>query len=596
MEINVKPKQLSISVGYAGAVEVKLPLLKFGSGEPKLLILVGLHGDETSGYFVITRLLDQLELSKGTLSIIMAANPLAQALQQRWDPINNRDVNRAFPGRPTGEFTDRLAAALLRQAKGCDCDDGEECHCVEQGKAYDCVIDFHTFNLSRMRTTAIFMNHGKRDVREKSLTLIRAFAPECIWQLDTRTEEQQQWAGSMGPEMAGQGIVNFAVELPASFWADDIVINKAVEGMLRVLHEMNMVDTDPPLPEEEPVTYSRDEICADEAGIWLPRSDLLEAVKAGEFPQIKEEDIIGQIVDLATLEKYRVKSNLEGLLPVLLSHTIVRVGDTLSVVGTQKPWGMLADDTVKKIATFVQGLDWPNNTAGISTSNQHLERVARIATYLADEEGKQTTFVDRSICKAGAWMHTLGLNANNKDTASWGFIIAKSFLRALGEKDVDMETRERILHCIRICDHKLDQEYMEEPETLEAKIVHDAEILDKSGPLGVVQHTWILVRSDESHSAEDILDSLHTFFEQREQDLLTRSGRQLAEKLDDLYSEALRYAFEDKDAMLPMITHMVELVREGMVAEEVAVEITEQYDNDFARALDHQLNQIYLPS
>jgi predicted deacylase len=584
----------SILVGHAGAVEINLPLLKLGSGDPQVLILIGLHGDETTGYFVIDKLLDQLTLQKGTLRIIMSANPLGQALHQRWDPINNRDVNRAFPGSSDREFTDRLADKLLKLAKGCDCENGAECHCVEDGKAHDCVIDLHTFGLSRMRTTAIFMNHGKHKVRETSLELIRAFAPECIWQLDTRTEEQQQWAGSMGPEMAGQDIVNFAIEFPASFWAEDVIVNHAVGGFLRVLHHLGMIDAAPPAPAKPPIHYSRDEIAADYAGIWLPRQDLLNAVTKGEFPHLEKGECIGQIVDISSRERHNVTSEQEGLLPVLLSQTIVRVGDTLYVVGQDKPWGMLAEGTIEKIARFAQGMDWNVAFDGKSKGNRHLDRVAKISAYLADEEAERTSDIDRSICRAGAWLHDIGLTINVPGPASIGCPIAESFLRALGEKDVDEETRDRVLHCIAAHDYAPGREGSVKPETLEAEIVHDADTLDKTGPLAVIRHTWKLANSGEPYTPEDVLGLLQDHFEQRKSSLTTPSGQHLLDKLERLYGSILCRFFDNKEIAVSVITQVMEQARKNVITEDIAVSLSDQRDDEFTQALSQQLEQLYL--
>ena len=48
-----------ISVGQTRALDISLPVIEIGDGEPKMLILVGLHGDETTGYFVVHRLVNQ---------------------------------------------------------------------------------------------------------------------------------------------------------------------------------------------------------------------------------------------------------------------------------------------------------------------------------------------------------------------------------------------------------------------------------------------------------------------------------------------------------------------------------------------------------
>ena len=563
-----------LEVGQVGAIEVSLPLLEFGGGDPTVLILVGLHGDETTGYFVVTRLIDRLVLKKGTLHIIMAANPLAQALQQRWEPISNKDVNRAFPGDLEGEFTDRLAARLLEQARGCAC-----------------VIDFHTFGLERTRLTAIFMNHGPRQVRERSLELIHTFAPERIWQLDTRTEEQQQWAGSMGPEMAAQGIVNFAVELPESFWADDAIIDLATDGTLRVLAELDMVEGMPQALAEQPLMYSRREVYADRAGIWLPRQDLIEELVRGNVPSIAEGDMLGTLVDLRTLDEMQTTSPQEGLLPSMLDRTVVRTGDTLYVIGMQKPWTMLADDTVEKIAMFAKHMDWQVAFGGKSKGNRHLERVARLASYMTAREPG----ADRSICQAGAWLHDIGLTVDVMGPASVGNPIAESFLTALGEKDVDEETRERILRCIEAHEYHPDVEGGMEPQTVEARIVHDADMLDKLGPLAVIRHTWKLANSGRRCSPEDILDLLQEHFDQqRRPSLLTEAGQQLAEKLDSVYSSVLQDFLAHRARAVPLIADVMHWAREGVNTETIIERLSEQYEDDFVQALEQQIEQAYL--
>lgn len=564
----------SLLVGTAGYLEISLPVLEFGAGNPTVLMLVGLHGDELTGYLMLLDLFERLSLKKGTLRVIMAANPMGLALQQREEPINNKDINRSFPGDPKGNFTHRLAAKLLEQA--------------EQS---DCVLDFHTFYMHRMRLTAIFMNHGTREVRERSLRLIHAFAPEVIWQLDTRTEEQQQWAGSMGPEMAGRGIVNFAIELPAVFWANNAVVHRATDGVLRVLAALGMVEDAPAPPEGQPLVYTHREVDADRSGIWMPREDLLEALIQGKIPHVAEGDLLGHLVDFSTLERVEKCSPYTGPIVALLPRMFVRTGDEICTIGGSKPWAMLAEGTLEKIAVFAEKMDWWVAFGGKSAGNKHLERVARLAAYLAEREPD----ADTSICRAGAWLHDIGLTVDPKGPASLGNPIAESFLLSLGEKDVDAETRGRILHCIESHDYGVPGKEGVEPTTVEARIVHDADALDKRGPLAVIRETWKLVNSGMDLSAEEVLERLQRHFAQPAPDfLLTQSGRHLAEKIDALYGDAFRQFFEDKEKALLILSGIMKWAKEGLTSEEIVSRLGEQYDDAFSQALQSQIAQKYL--
>ena len=91
-------KFLNLKIGEIGTLDINVPLIRIGSGRPKVLLLAGVHGNEISGLFVIKRLLEKLTLQTGVLNIITAANPLAQSLRKRENPIDLKDLNRIFPG------------------------------------------------------------------------------------------------------------------------------------------------------------------------------------------------------------------------------------------------------------------------------------------------------------------------------------------------------------------------------------------------------------------------------------------------------------------------------------------------------------------
>lgn len=84
---------------------------------PCLGLVAGVHGDEYDGVLALHEIVretspDDLD---GTLLIIPVANPAALAAGQRRTPEDDRDLNRTFPGDPTGTLTERLADFLARQ-------------------------------------------------------------------------------------------------------------------------------------------------------------------------------------------------------------------------------------------------------------------------------------------------------------------------------------------------------------------------------------------------------------------------------------------------------------------------------------------------
>jgi len=90
--------------------------------EPRVALLAGLHGNELNGVFVLARLanfLAGLEAERGSrrllrrVVIVPAANVLGLIARSRSWPFDRVDVNRVFPGDPTGDMPERIAHAIV---------------------------------------------------------------------------------------------------------------------------------------------------------------------------------------------------------------------------------------------------------------------------------------------------------------------------------------------------------------------------------------------------------------------------------------------------------------------------------------------------
>ncbi|MBM3596639.1 MAG: peptidase M14 [Alphaproteobacteria bacterium] len=93
-----------------GVVQIPITVLKNGKG-PTVLLTGGVHGDEYESQIAISELARTLEPSsvQGRLIIIPALHYPAAVNGTRLSPIDNKDLNRCFPGRPEGTFADVLA-------------------------------------------------------------------------------------------------------------------------------------------------------------------------------------------------------------------------------------------------------------------------------------------------------------------------------------------------------------------------------------------------------------------------------------------------------------------------------------------------------
>ena len=106
---------LSIATGDGKApIEVPVHVLVGRRARPRFAVVGGVHGDEYDGIRAAQRLASGQvpEALNGTLVVIPVANPSSFAAGQRFTAVDNIDLNRVFPGEPSGGVSQRLAHAL----------------------------------------------------------------------------------------------------------------------------------------------------------------------------------------------------------------------------------------------------------------------------------------------------------------------------------------------------------------------------------------------------------------------------------------------------------------------------------------------------
>jgi predicted deacylase len=110
-----KVKQVEVEKDY-----ITLKFHQFGEGEPKFLLVAGIHGDEVTGILAAMKIIDELKERKvnGTVTLLPIANPLAFRLRERATmtvgEFENPDMNRSFPGSKDGNITERTAYEIWK--------------------------------------------------------------------------------------------------------------------------------------------------------------------------------------------------------------------------------------------------------------------------------------------------------------------------------------------------------------------------------------------------------------------------------------------------------------------------------------------------
>lgn len=235
---------------------------------------------------------------------------------------------------------------------------------------------------------------------------------------------------------------------------------------------------------------------------------------------------------------------------------------------------MLNKNTLLKIKKLALKIDHDVAFGGKSRGNKHLLRVIRIAKFLARKTG-----ADESIVVAGAFLHDTALPSGNDYNYLKNKKIVKDLLKHF---NLSRNELDEIAECVA------SHEGTVNPKTLEAKVVHDADALEKAGLLGVIRHTWKMTNlkkinhaTIEDHDVKMILSHIEWRKKRLQTPIAKKIGKYLAIPVD-------------KQKIKIMVALSAMMAFDGVITEKIATTLRKHLNKKENEKLKEQLNLNYL--
>jgi predicted deacylase len=208
---------------------------------PRLAVVAGIHVNETSSIeaaIQLQRAVDPATMS-GRLSIIPIVNlPAVPVRAQYVCPLDGKNINFSFPGRPDGSFAEAIAWALLN----------------DWAADADCFVDMHGGDLcENVSHFTVCQQTGDPAFDARNLALARCFDAELIVRLDP-SHLDQPGRSCTGRARRGQHAA-FAESGRIGLIEEANVIFH-VEGVLRIAHRLGIIPSAPP-QRRQPVLIGR---------------------------------------------------------------------------------------------------------------------------------------------------------------------------------------------------------------------------------------------------------------------------------------------------------------------------------------------------
>lgn len=259
---------------------------------PTLCLTAGTHGDELNGIEVVRRVLARTEPNElaGTLIGVPIVNLAGFSRGSRYLP-DRRDLNRFFPGRPSGSSASRIAHSFFNEVIR---------HC-------DALVDFHTGSFERTNLPQV-----RGDLRLPSvLEMTRGFGATSVL-------HSPGSRGMLRRAATDAGIPAVTVELGAPIRLQPEEIEHGVHAMETLLYKLGIARRARLWREPQPVFYDAKWVRVTTGGFFFSSVNLGDSIRAGQR--------LGRVVDPFSEFSTEVISPVRGRVLGMALNQVVMPG------------------------------------------------------------------------------------------------------------------------------------------------------------------------------------------------------------------------------------------------------------------------------
>ncbi len=287
-------------------INIPVEVIRGRQAGPTFFVSAAIHGDELNGVEICKRLLDLRHLKDiaGTLLVIPIVNVFGFNSLSRYLP-DRRDLNRCFPGSPTGSLASRLAHVFMSE--------------IVSKASHG--VDLHTGAVHRRNLPQI-----RADIDDpETLRLAEAFGIPVIIRSNVPD-------GSLRQAGSERNIPMLLYEGGEALRFEESAIRIALHGIVSVMTEIGMLDpqrrqTRPPRHREKPF------IAKSSYWIRATRSGIIRMLsKIGAL--VHNDEVIAVISDPYGDEVETVKARVAGIVIGATQLPVVHEGDALFHIAT----------------------------------------------------------------------------------------------------------------------------------------------------------------------------------------------------------------------------------------------------------------------
>lgn len=293
-------------------IYIATPVLVVNGTEPgpTLCLTAAIHGDELNGIETVRRVLYNLDPSrlKGAVIGVPIVNLQGFHSSSRY-LSDRRDLNRYFPGDPTGSSASRIAHSFFHEVID---------HC-------SAVVDLHTGSFYRTNLPQLRGDLSNPEV----LDLTRGFGSTVVLHSDGGE-------GTLRRAAVDAGIPAVTLEAGGPSVLEESAVSHSVKGIRTLLNHLGMTSRFSLWGDPEPVYYSSAWQRAPVGGIVFSKVSLGQNVREGE--------VLGTVTNPITNVRTRIVSGYTGRVIGMALNQVVQPGFATHHIGIAAPRGQVPEE------------------------------------------------------------------------------------------------------------------------------------------------------------------------------------------------------------------------------------------------------------
>lgn len=311
-----KSGSISVPAGVDAATQIPISVIRGSRPGPTLALIAGTHGSEVAPILGLQRVRSRIQPADlaGTLILVHVANlPSFLGRTVYYSPVDGKNLNRVYPGKPDGTVSERIAHAITSQVID----------------AADYVVDLHAGDGNEWLRPYTYWSPLGLDARTDSVAreMALAFGHDHIVidrdrptdparSLYTQNTAQVRKKPSITPETGGLGV------------ALETMVQRNYEGAIRLLRYLDMLGG-PKTMVTAPVYLERLEVLrSPETGVWVGAVEPGQTVAAGA--------VIGVLHDFAGQVIAEVKAPFDGEVMYVVGTPAMNKGEPVGMVAAKR--------------------------------------------------------------------------------------------------------------------------------------------------------------------------------------------------------------------------------------------------------------------